>query len=207
MSRINIDDPKFFDWWREHYNDLTHEENIEIGTLLEAKYPGQASFSFSVFNDFFRQHKGVRVLEVGGWKGELAYEMMIHHNISSWHNIDMCKAAVDKTVPMGALPYRATFPSKFDWFKDPRTEDYDVCVSAHTIEHLSDEHLISLMAHIAGIPNILFEAPIGMESGNWDGYMGTHILKMGWNTINAMMTGHGYSYTRLNDWCYHYRKV
>ena len=98
----------------------------------------------------------------------------------------MCKAAVDKSLVIDK--YTPIFPDDFEWFKKPRIEQYDVCVSAHTIEHLSDEHLIHLINHISGIPVVMFEAPIGEYSNDWRGYFGTHMLQIGWNQITELKT-------------------
>ncbi len=213
MSRINTDDPKFFDWWRDQYDTFTVEENIEIGDQLERKYPGQASFNPAVFDQFFqrRRIKSLSVLEIGGWKGELALHCFTRHHpaISDWLNIDMCKAAVDKSIQM-PYPYRSYFPHDFKWWRNiskhniiqPRS--YDVCISAHTIEHLSNVDLMEVIGSITGIPSIIFEAPISMEGQKWDGYFGTHILEMGWNDINRLMVEQKYKVEKINDWAFEY---
>ncbi len=212
MSRINTDDPKFFDWWRANYDNLTHEENIEIGNQLEEKYPYQGSYNFEhllrIFGDpkkpFGAKLYNMSVLEIGGWKGELACSCLQQwpQAISGWTNIDMCKAAVDKGLKHEKLIH--VFPGHFDWFKNPRTTNFDICISTHTIEHLSDEHLVQLIEHIKGIPIVMFEAPIGDGESNWDGYHGTHILKMGWAKINNLMLRNKYFVRKLSDWSYLY---
>ena len=205
MKRLDVEDPLVFDKWRTLYNDLSHEENIQFGYDMEAKYPGQASFNPVVFEQLFARLGGApHVVEIGGWKGELARHLMTKLPVASWHNIDMCKAAIEKTVPMGCLPFTAQFPDRFDWFLQPRTMQYDLCVSAHSIEHLSNAHLLALMNWISGIPTVIFEAPIAMTGQTWGGYFGTHILEMGWNDINAAMKALGYSAERINDWVFLY---
>jgi hypothetical protein len=210
MKRLPpLSDPKFWDRWRELYDSFSHEENIEIGNALEAAYPHQVSFNAELFEKFFStQPPGVRVLEIGGWKGELAKHLLERNpNIAHWHNIDMCRAAVLKTVPMGELAprYTSEFPGSFDWFKQPREFIYDIAISAHTIEHLSDSHLKDLIGFLSGIPVIVFEAPISQETGvSWAGYPGTHILKMGWAEIESLMAMRGYRATQLSPWAYSY---
>ncbi len=207
-KRLNLDDPMVWDKWRELYYSLTPEENIEFGNDIEARYPGQQSYNVANFDYLFGEVcRAPAVIEIGGWKGELALHCMSKHVIKSWFNIDMCKAAVEKTVPMGSLPYAARFPYEFDWFaREERKQDYDVCVSAHTIEHLSDRHLIQLIDYIRGIGLIMFEAPISPKGDNWDGYHGTHMLTMGWNGVNASMEGRGYRVHQINGQCYLYER-
>lgn len=206
--RLNLDDPNIWNQWRELYYDLTHEENIQFGNDIEARYPGQQSYTLSNFDTVFGSPSllPTRVLEIGGWKGELAQHCLSKYNISSWLNIDMCKAAVDKSVCKDPR-YTALFPDRFDWFAEKRVNDFDVCVSAHTIEHLSDRHLEQLIEHISGIPCVVFEAPISSGKNNWNGYQGTHILEHGWIDICAIMLVHGYRSHKLNDHCYLFWKA
>lgn len=210
MKRLPpLSDPKFWDRWRELYDSFSHEENIEIGNALEAAYPYQVSFNAELFENFFSAVlPGARVLEIGGWKGELAKHLLEKNpGIEHWHNVDMCRAAVLKTVPMGANSHRYTseFPGSFDWFKTQRASAFDIAVSAHTIEHLSDAHLKDLIAFLAGIPLIVFEAPISKKSGaSWAGYPGTHILSMGWDEIETLMRARGYQATQLSPWAFSY---
>lgn len=210
MNRLDVNDPKVFDRWRELYYDLTHEENIEFGNAMEAKYPGQASFNKDAFLSVLKTlPNSSKILEVGGWKGELA-QALFHEaspKIYSWKNIDMCRAAVMKTVVSPSLPYTPVFPARFDWFRQPREEHFDACFSAHTIEHLTGLNVIQLIDWLKGIPTIVFEAPISYEGQTWEGYEGTHILEFGWLRINAYMAGSGYSVEKLNDWCFRYERL
>jgi hypothetical protein len=203
--RLDLENPKVWDRWRELYSDLTREENIEFGNAIEAKFPFQASYNFEIFKPLFRGVHRSRVLEIGGWKGELALQCFQNFEIDNWFNVDMCKAAIEKTLPaLHRLPYLGFFPLEFDWFRDKREDDYDVCVSAHAIEHLSDDHLKLLIKYISGIKTVQFESPICMDGQTWEGYVGTHILKMGWTAINDLMRAEGYKVLKINDWSFRY---
>ncbi len=210
MKRLDVNDPNVFDKWRDLYYDLTEAENIEFGYDMEAKYPHQKSFDEQALCSLFETlPTGNRVVEVGGWKGELAacISSKYPERIYSWHNIDMCKAAIEKSVPQSNLRYMPIFPFKFDWFTEERTIEYDVFVSAHTIEHLTGSHVIQLLNWANGIPNIFLEAPIA-ESGqaNWQGYQGTHILECGWDVIDLYMAAAGYSLKKINETVRAYRR-
>jgi len=209
VKRLDVNDPKVFDKWRELYYDLTHEENIQFGYDMEAKYPGQASFDAPGIQAILStvENKPNKVLEIGGWKGELAQCTCAQSpgDFLSWTNIDMCKAAVEKSVHVSSVPYRAHFPDRFDWFISPREEWFDVCISAHSIEHLTDKHLLQLMDWIKGIPVVIFEAPITNTGQTWDGYFGTHILEMGWTRLNQEMAARGYEATKHTDILYSYQ--
>lgn len=211
MPRLNVSDPLVFDKWRELYYDLTQDENIQFGYDMEAAYPGQASFDPKVFEGLFARYPGYhRVLEIGGWKGELARHCMDRFNLANWTNIDMCKAAIEKSVDMGknATKYHPFFPSSFDWFKDKRESSYDICVSAHTIEHLTGPHVMNLIDYVSGIPKIMFEAPIPLTGrSDWKGYFGTHILEFSWADINPAMEKRGYQVEKITDWCFLYNAL
>lgn len=207
-KRLDVNDPKVWDKWRKFYYNLSHDENIQFGYDIEAKYPHQVSFNAKLIDQVMPQFPNTRVLEIGGWKGELAAYCFKNHRPRSWHNIDMCKAAVEKTVPeLAHREYTATFPDMFDWFCAPRVRPYDLAISCHTIEHLTDKHLVKLIEHLVGIPAVYFEAPIDMERNDWNGYEGTHILEMGWSTINRLFSVYEYTHQKISDWAFLYRKA
>lgn len=214
--RLDIDDPQVWNKWRALYNELTYEENLAFANAAEAKYPSQQHHTKSNFDNLFAMQKeAVNIIEIGGWKGELASHCLNKFPIiNSWANVELCSNAIDKTVISAKTnpKYNIIRPNKFDWFKDPITVPvkhvFDICVSSHTIEHFSDDHLRDLIKYISGIPLVIFEAPIKDEGDDWSldgGYGGTHILKMGWNGVNEAMFTEKYRPEKINDHCYLYR--
>ncbi len=205
--KIDINDPNVFNQWRAAYDTMTDAEHLEFCNEAEAKWPNQQSFTYSNFEHLFKNNAlpNVSVIEIGGWKGELANKCLENFPIWRWANFDFCGAAIGKTV-MTDKRYKAHLQNSPTWFRRPRTEQFDVCVSAHMIEHLSDAHLIELLDWISGIPTVMFEAPISDGENNWHNYYGTHILKMGWNRINDEMQARGYDFDRINQHCFIYRK-
>jgi len=206
MKRLDVGDPDVFNKWRSLYYELTHEENIQFGYDMEAKYPHQASFDVKPFQKMFDRVGADRisVVEIGGWKGELAKQIFSSHGgmIHSWFNIDMCKAATEKTVDMTGIPYSVRFPDSFDWFKHRRDQPFDVCVSAHTLEHLTGKDVLTLLDWMNLIPVVMLEIPISEEGQSWDGYEGTHILEFGWKRIREEMEKRHYNATKITDWAY-----
>lgn len=152
---------------------------------------------------------GFKVVEVGGWKGELAQYCLSKYSneIRDWTNIEFCENAIKKTVPMDSR-YEAICPKSFCWFtKGHRLTGYDIFVSAHTIEHLSDDHMARLIQAISGISVVMFDAPLTAEGEDWNDFLGTHKLKMGWNKVNGLMIREGYTSEQVNKGCYIYRKL
>ncbi len=212
LERLSLDNPDCFDNWRELYSVLTNDQHKAFMTACSVRYPDQQHWTPKHFESLFTQLEPFpRVLEIGGWKGELAKHCLEKYNIKSWFNIEACEEAVEQTVPMGTLAYATCIPFAFDWFSKlkqvPSPRDYDVCVSAHMIEHLSDEHLLDLIDYLVNVPAVMFEAPIGRGTSDWRGYLGTHILKMGWNAVDEAMGHHNFRPTTITSSCTLYKKV
>jgi hypothetical protein len=213
MKRLDIDDPQCWNKWRELYDSLTDEEHAQFLNDSESRYPSQKSFTFSNYEFLFDKlskspirksfdEYDFSILEVGGWKGELAHQCFTRFGrlIKSWHNIDMCYEAIRKTVAM-PFNYTTFCPKEFAWFSEKKPQFADAFIAAHTIEHLSDRHLWQLLDFVAGIPYVILEAPISEHGNAWDDYVGTHILKAGWAQIRTYMIQKGYRSQQLNDSC------
>lgn len=211
--RLDLNDPQVWDKWREQYYDLTNEQQLEFANACADRFPSQEHHNLECFRTLFRDHvkPGAQVLEVGGWKGELARKCMAEFDIKTWTNIEFCHRAAQQTVPMDPLrgAYNVMSPVAFDWFMSPPLGDTreDVFVSAHTIEHFSASHLEGLLRHVAGIPIVMLEAPIGDGPSNWSGYMGTHKLESGWTTVDWFMVRLGYSFEAITPMCHLYKLV
>lgn len=198
-KRLNLDDPRVWDRWRELYEDLSHEENIQFGNEIFARYPVQKSFNAVGILAALKIEcaaKSISVLEVGGWRGDLALAAFeqLGCGITQWTNIDMCRAALDRP-PEGLLayPYVPFFPDSFKWFSGRQPlKSFDVFVSAHTIEHLSDHDALDLLDHVSNARTMILEIPITDQGQRWDGYEGTHILGLGWNAIEDHLATKGF---------------
>lgn len=205
-KRLNVEDPNVFDTWREIYHTLTDAEQAEFYDDLEAKYPHQQHFHAEWFAKAFEKNQTTHVLEVGGWKGELASQMLARFpHIATWHNIELCQKATHKTVDMPRSGYSFENPEAFDWFNVLPKPTCDVLVSAHTIEHLFDTHLWSMLEWASGVPLICLEAPISFSKNDWKGYGGTHILEAGWGEIIGFMDQKGYSAEFVSEHCFFFR--
>lgn len=215
MNRLNLDDPHVFDRWRELYYSLTDEEQADFSDACERRFPHQAHADRAVIDEALERFlpNDARVLEVGGWKGELASHCLGKFpKIQNWLNVEFCRRAVARQVPMplGGSGYEVLRPVNFGWFRTSGRfkRDFDVFISTHTIEHFSELDLRKLLEFVvAGIPVVILEAPItdaGQE--NWNGYLGTHILTMGWHSICDFMEDLGYRWVRMSVHCFVFLK-
>lgn len=213
MKRLNLNDHNVFNKWRELYDELTDQEQQDFANECEERFPSQVHHDRSNFDFLFSTLRGTnpngfKVVEVGGWKGELAKYCLEKYSylIRDWTNIEFCENAVEKTVEISQR-YEAVNPKTFTWFNKGKLTGYDVFVSAHTIEHLSDDHMAQLIKALSGIPVVMFDAPLSLEGEDWNDFLGTHKLKMGWNKVNGLMIREGYTSEQVNKGCYIYRKL
>jgi hypothetical protein len=190
-----------FNEWRDRYEEMSYRDNIDFHNQLESMYPNQAHFKAdNVIIALDLIGKPFKVLEFGGWKGDLAFAMMVHYGdaIIDWVNIEICEAAINKTI-RPSKKYRIIKPHRFDWFVEERIEKPDVIIATHFIEHISNEHFDLLARYVSGVPVIYFEAPMEDDGQSWNGYMGTHKLTYGWNDVKRIMESYGYSNVDLKQ--------
>lgn len=208
-KRLNPSDPKVFDKWRELYWELTDEEHLDFMEDCCKVFGDQKHFTYGFFSRVFDVLRDVRVMEVGGWKGELAQQCLKDHyeKIITWDNYEVCKGAIEQTVDMKSVKYHPLFQPTFDWFKKerPKQDKYDICISSNMIEHLANQHFEKLLDYIQGIPLVLFEAPLLKSGQRWEDYFGTHILGYTWTEVHEAMEDRGYKkYKKLGEDCYLY---
>lgn len=207
MNRLDLDDPHVFNRWRDLYNDLTDDEQRDFANACEERFPDQAHANRFAINRVFESHVPARsrVIEIGGWKGELAAHCLKTFFIENWLNIEFCPRAIAATVPAlkDEARYETWCPKSFRWFKDvePRPS-VDVVVATHVIEHFSDADFLDLVKRIAGVKWIFFDAPLTEDGERWDNYLGTHKLEMGWYGVRQVMADHGYCMRPIAKGCY-----
>lgn len=176
-----------FDTWRHSYDSMSYEDHRKAYSELWDLYPVQQHFDAAACSEFLDRARPVNVLEVGGWNGELASLVLpTHPSIEGWLNAEICDEAVDATVCFDHR-YHAVVPDKFIWEIVAPT-DYDTLVMSHSAEHMRWDQLRALFAAVK--PSAVYLAmplPEDGDNPDWKGYDGTHILEVGWNTINEVL--------------------
>ena len=183
-----------FDKWREKYDQMTYEEQVAYHNDLEERFPEQNHFDYAKVSQAISSLPdsvaNIRVLEFGTWKGDLAKKAMEDHDrIKVWYGIEICDAAISDTKSERVFYIK---PNRFDWFADNRTIDCDIIIATHFIEHLSDSHFEQLAAYCKGVGLVHFESPLTNDGNDWNGYEGTHKLRMGWNNVIEIMKRNGF---------------
>jgi hypothetical protein len=195
---MNIAD---FDAWRERYDEMTYEDMKEFYNLVEIDHPLQQAYDANAFSRFLDRAIAsigpVSVLEVGGWKGELAQKMLVKPGIVEWRNLEICERAVQKSV-FSSPRYEAVIPDDFAW--KVALPKADVLVASHFIEHVKWREFAALMSSLPGEFRFVgLQAPIQETETDWTGYHGTHILEVGWQDVSACLFTN--SFVKIGDLC------
>ena len=175
------------DWdaYRRDYDKLTPEDQERFYDRVWELYPDQKHFDAKACLRFFAHlglEKHVHVVEVGGWRGELAAEVLAAlPAIYTWSNVEVCRGAREASV-CGDRRYQALPPNI--------VPTGDVLVSSHAIEHMMLRELNAYLKVIR--PRAVFLAAPLLEDGqDWRGYMGSHVLREGWRDVVALLERKG----------------
>lgn len=182
-----------FDQWRERYAGLTYEAQQRFYDRMEQDHPAQFSYRLNLpdWHRFFAYITGKlgapRVLELGGWHGEQAAEMLAAYpTLATWVNIEICPAAIEKSA-CNDPRYKAYCPPDFAW--NVRLPDADVFLACHVLEHITVREFGRLLDNLPAVVSYAaIEMPIPDEGpAEWQGYHGSHIYEAGWKeTIEAL---------------------
>ena len=200
-----------FNDWRSAYSWMSYSDQQLFYSQVETEFPQQANFSSEAALTFFRRvSPESRVIELGGWKGDLAAAVLtspLSDRVSSWTNYDICPTLGGKAVCKDPR-YRLIVP--MGWFWKTAVQDAEVFVATHTIEHLSVKHLEALLVKVAKLPSLQYiylESPLPDSAvrNRWPDYFGSHILEVGWEQVTGLLSQHGFMAARRSDICVGYR--
>lgn len=205
----------FFDRYRRNYATMSFAEHQQAYSLIERVYPDQSHYDRHAVSLFLERliAAGVTpsVLELGGWKGELAHDMLRQFRaIGAWHNIEICREAVEKTVCADFWArYTCSTLDDFFWNEKPNwVQMHNTIVLSHVVEHMRLQDFAGMIAHCAAkwIDYLYIDIPHITEDSHktWHGWTNTHILEGGWNDIDAILAQHGYDkwYGESTPRCY-----
>lgn len=186
-----------FDAWRENYLHMTYQDQQEFYDRVEAEHPHQAAFTVEYFGRFLEHISEslamIYVLEFGGWKGELARELLaIPPWIPIWCNVEICRQAVENSL-FRSPHYTTLIPKNFPW--NVELPPANVVVASHFIEHITRSDLDMLIQNLpASVRYVALEAPIPDEGNDidWTGYHGSHILEIGWKQVKRLLMNNGF---------------
>lgn len=187
--------PEDFNQWREDYDQMTYTDQVEFYNQVEREHPNQRFF----YADSFAQLLGAAcatlfsfsVIELGGWKGELAEKMLLSYPpISYWINYEISQRAVQKS-PLRSPRYFPIVLPNFLWTS--ALWPADVFISSHTIEHIREKQLKRLFSKLPkSIKFIGLQSPLPEGPTDWTDDHGSHILECGWGKVKVMLEKRGF---------------
>lgn len=189
---MNVSD---FDAWRENYGNMSYADQQDFYDRVYADHPDQAGYvlhgGLELFSHFFERVLSelpkVYVLELGGWRGELANEMLNRFpSLSIWCNVEICRAAVRGTV-FASPRYTTWIPPDHPW--NVELPPANVVVASHFIEHIKRHELDLLLINLpATLRYLVSVAPLPeVERPDWNSYHGSHILEASWDEVAQML--------------------
>lgn len=200
-----------FNRWRDDYQQMSYEEQVEFYNEVARRWPEQIDFHFPSWGRFFAyvhlELGPFSVFEIGGWKGELAQAVfeaipdviahsVIHggaRQVPTWVNFEISEEALTETVVIDPR-YRASVPPDFAW--NVPLPNMDVFIASHTIEHITEENFVALLNNLPDtIVFIGLESPLRPSDTDrgWDNYTGSHILEIGWEEIFYRLARFGFA--------------
>jgi len=205
-----------FNQWREQYREMTFKENQEWYDRLEKDHPWQQHFDATKVADFIRhtstQLGSVRILELGGWKGDLAEIIRKNYpnvwsNIVYWDNHDICLTAIEKNVCHDPK-YNAFGIDRQLWELAMLLRPYNIFIGSHVLEHLTTSEIKQLIPFLVKykIQYLYLHVPITEQALGekiWNNYYGNHILEIGWVQLEQLLRK--YKYTPLRKYHDHIR--
>lgn len=181
------------DWnaWRERYDEMTFADQQEFYDLVYDQFPAQARYSTRVLERFLTWMglKSLDVVELGGWDGGLAAEILPgQEEIKSWTNHEISRAAVAATV-CDDPRYRGIALGEWYWRRHFVT---DLFIASHVLEHLKlrDVARVFDTTHARWL---YLQSPLGEEASDWQNYRGSHILEVGWRALGEELGKRGYA--------------
>lgn len=187
------------DWdaYRAQYDSLSYAEHQAFYDKVWDYHPVQVHYSGLGLASFFFDDQARHVVEVGGWRGEAAAATLAAHpSIASWRNFEICCGAASDPVVEDSR-YRAISPPIWVWRTPPIAAD--TAVLAHVIEHMRGDQVEMLLDWLidCGVQRMYIETPIELGGQDFTGYLGSHVLELGWDAVEQLMLDRGFS--RFDD--------
>jgi hypothetical protein len=185
-----------FDRYRKNYEHMSFTSKKRLTSEWSEHYPEQAHFNFKHVDFWLKKYipDAARILEIGGWRGDLAMRALAENDkIKYWHNYDLLE--LNDLQKCCDKRYQLITLDDYLW-RISLEYDYNALIATHMIEHIKWRELKDLISWIPGqIGTVLFEAPLpaSAENINWMGDHSSHILEKGWEQVSGEMQKKGFS--------------
>lgn len=174
-----------YDAWRARYDSLSFAEQQAIYDQIGHISPEQPHVDVDAANHAFRDVRSV--VEIGGWRGELAEALLpLHRRVDSWVNFEVCGWAVGEGNRCGDARYAGVELDDWPWNTDLPAAD--LFVASHVVEHMRFRDFTLLAEQFPKFGRVHIRAPLPLIGRPcWDSYPGTHILEAGWEELHDFL--------------------
>lgn len=176
-----------FDGWRANYDAWTVADQQAFHDEIFAAYPEQSHYNADTLVRIIEERRPEQVLELGGWDGECASDMLTRFDfIEQWRNVELSGAAI--AAGFKDTRYVPLHLDTWYWQQEWKT---DLFVASHVLEHLKGRDVEAVLR--ATDATVLYlDAPIEDMGHSWQGTTTTHIIEIGWLDIDRLAGGCGY---------------
>lgn len=183
-----------FDAWRVSYDAMTYDDHVRFYDAVWDAYPVQQHYDTGRATAFLARVDPRRVLELGGWRGELAAAILPEFpDIVRWRNVEVCRGAAENAACTDPR-YEAIVPDAWLWERPDLVGFADTFVASHVIEHMRGDQLRALFAVVLpSVDAVFLASPLDEEGQGWAGYHGSHILELGWRDVAALLANAGFA--------------
>lgn len=191
-----------FDWFRRVYPTMTFEELKRLYGIWYVKYPEQRYYNIIWFTECIRDamlelgRNDLKIVEIGGYNGELALEMFRIFNKIEWLNIEVI--GHNQLKELQNYNYKEQVLSKQIWDENPDISKYDFFITSDTIEHFPDNEVINIFEYISSskIKYLSMKIQIIDNGQVWDGQAAAHLINMGTEKAKSILSDLNYELIR-----------
>jgi acetyltransferase-like isoleucine patch superfamily enzyme/glycosyltransferase involved in cell wall biosynthesis len=180
-----------FDEWRACRDDMVYEDHVAYYNALYAQYPEQHYCQMDEARRFVRQlPAGTKVLELGGWKGEVAASVLDEcPAIERWHNFELSAKAV--RAGLEHPRYTADVADTFVWDLES-IPDSTVLFASYVFEHMRGKEIDHLLSRLSSVQQVYVESSLPQSGSgiSWNGTQTTNVLEIGWREVEALFHKH-----------------
>ena len=175
------------DWnqWRNDYDEMSFADHQAFNAEAARLHPEQRCWDAEACATFLEERRPASVVELGGWDGSLAAEMLARFpSIRSWTNFD-----ITPDVPQACDDprYLRRVLTNWPWRLAPKA---DALVASHVFEHMRMREVEWLLDRW-DVDSVYVDIPISGPP-NWDGYTGSHIIEAGVGEFLTRMDALGF---------------
>ena len=175
-----------WDTWRAAYPHMTFVDQQAFYAQAAVDHPDQRQFNRAAVRGFLTLTSPTRVVEVGGWRGDLCAAILPSVGVEiDWTNYEI---APNLTPVCDSPQYHHVVLDRFPW---EIVLDGDALVLSHVVEHMLLAEFDRLVDRFTGYA-VYVDCPVSDTGENWAGYDGSHILEAGWDAITEVLEGHGF---------------